>query len=301
MTDGLAVTVARAIGDAPIRPEPFPHIIVSPLLPAELYEEVRRAIPDRASLQQVEYPGTGFGRRTRRYHDHGLAYRDVARATGPLATIASLFSSAEFSEALLTKFAAPLDDGSLPIPEEKHRFFADGADDYTSVFDLQVDLPGYAIAPHRDIDEKIVTYQLYLTADDSLAEFGTLLCRPKDGRAQRGRRPSVAAVGSLAERLPPRSRVRGRIERSRLGLVLGVGSNRVWLPWSWFTVDAIAYARPNSLLAFAPNDRSFHAVDLRIPRASPVQQREVVRGFIRSGRNTTNWITPRPERKRARR
>jgi hypothetical protein len=95
--------------------------------------------------------------------------------------------------------------------------------------------------------------------------------------------------------------VRGRIERSRLGLVFGVGSNRVWLPWSWFTVDAIAYATPNSLLAFAPNDRSFHAVDLRIPRDAPLQQREVVRGFIRSGRNTTNWIAPRPERKRARR
>jgi hypothetical protein len=300
MTGGLSAMVARAIAEAPIRREPFPHIIVSPLLPADLYEQVRQAIPDRASLEQVEYPGTGFGRRNRRYHDHGLAYRDLARATGPLEAIASLFSSDEFTDALLTKFATPLDDGFLPIPEVKHRFFADGADDYTSVFDLQVDLPGYAIAPHRDVDEKIVTYQLYLTPDDSLAEFGTLLCRPKDARAQRGRRRSVAAVGEFVDRLPAESRVHRRIERSRLGRVLGVGSNRVWLPWSWFTVDAIAYATPNSLLAFAPNERSFHAVDLRIPRESPVQQREVVRGFIRTGGNTTNWIAPRrPERRRA--
>jgi hypothetical protein len=301
MTGELSAMVARAIEDAPIRREPFPHIIVSPLLPAALYEDVRQAIPDRASLERVEYPGTGFGRRTRRYHDHGLAYRDLAGTPGPLATIASLFSSDEFTDALLTKFSTPLDDGFVPIPKEKHHYFADGADDYTSVFDLQVDLPGYAIAPHRDIEEKIVTYQLYLTPDDSLAEFGTLLCRPKDDRAQRGRRPWVAAAGSLVERLPARSRVRERIERSRLGLTIGVGSNRAWLPWSWFTVDTIAYATPNTLLAFAPNDRSFHAVDLCIPRDSPTQEREVVRGFIRTGGNTTNWIAPRPERKRVRR
>ena len=55
-------------------------------------------------------------------------------------------------------------------------------------------------------------------------------------------------------------------------------------------------------LASVPDERSFHAVDLRILRSAWSQQRDVVRGFIRTGGNTANWITPhRTEHRGARR
>ena len=55
----------------------------------------------------------------------------------------------------------------------------------------------------------------------------------------------------------------------------------------------VASALPNHLLAFAPNDRSFHAVDFNVPADASVQERRVIRGFIMSGRDGKNLIKPR--------
>jgi hypothetical protein len=192
----------------------------------------------------------------------------------------------------LAKFATPLPNGTVPIPTTKHRFFAGDARDFTTVFDLQVDLPGYAIPPHPDVPEKIVTFQLYLSADSSLAEFGTHLCEPIDDRVTRGRSRVARTVGhAVARLLSADSKLFRWLERSGFGAWSGLGSNQNWLPWSWFRTAKIAKALPNHFLAFAPNAMSYHAVDLDIPPDYSSAERPVIRGFIRAGKNTKNWIS----------
>jgi hypothetical protein len=283
--------VLARIATTPLDSHPFPHIVIPAFLPDDFFREVMGAIPPREDFDKVEYPGTGFGRRTKEHHDYGLAYRQLHQdQSGMLCDLRDVISSPEFSRALLEKFSQPGDNDA--IPHAKRHYFANGADDYSTVFDLQVDLPGYQIAPHADISSKIVTFQLYLTRDATLARYGTLLCEPKDDRVARGRRPSARFLARVIGLIPARSFLYRRIYYSRWGLELGVGGLANWLPWSWFNVAKTAEALPNHFLAFAPNERSFHAVDLDIPPDSPVQEREVIRGFIRAGRDTENWMTP---------
>jgi hypothetical protein len=282
------------IGRAEVLADPFPHLLVDDFLPQDVYENLLRNFPDRTLFEKVVYPGTGHGRRTAHYHAHGLAYRDL-KGHESFGVVSELFSSEAFSRALLDKFSRVAPEGSSPIPVEKHPLFKDGASDFTSVFDLQIDLPGYEIPPHPDNPQKIVTYQYFLMEDDSLRDFGTLFCRPKDGRTTADRGRLAGAAGRLIDRLSARSGFHRtglyrRLERSPLGLRLGVGTTRGWLPWDLFEVAKVAPALPNHFMAFAPNRVSYHAVRLDIPADSPRQERPVVRGFIRSGKDTTNWI-----------
>ena len=288
LTDHLVSVIAQT----PIDPYPFPHIVVERLLPDDLFSEVRACLPDRSKFEKVCYPGTGFGRGRGRatHHDYGYAYRDLSLASGALKLLHGALASPQFTEALFKKFLPPLPDGTIPIPPAKHRFFTGGAHDYTTVFDLQIDLPGYAIPPHPDVPEKIITFQLYLTDDTSLADFGTLLCEPIDDRVAKGRSLLAKAVGWILTSIAPYAVFR-RLERSSLGAWAGIGSYRNWYPWSWFRVAKTARALPNHFLAFAPNSSSFHAVDLDIPSEARSHERPVVRGFVRSGSDARNWIS----------
>lgn len=298
----LAEAVESKIAATPIFTDPFPHIIVEDLLSPDLYDVVLRTMPSLSEFTAADYPGTGAGHRTGRSQDFGYAYFGFREAQGPLGLLHGLFSSERFARVLLEKFRWPLPDGFVPIPPEKHHFFIDGARSYTTVFDLQVDLPGYAIPPHKDLPSKIVTFQFYLTADTSLRGYGTLLCKPKDRRGLRTPSPLARFLAAGVRQLkccePILRTVRRsglevflrRFEHSRIGLRLGVGSR---LPWEWFDVVKVTPALPNHLLAFAPNDRSFHAVNFDVPAEHPHQQRRVIRGFIMSGHNAKNLIRAR--------
>jgi hypothetical protein len=293
-TDSLTERLVTSIAQAPVDPNPFPHIVIDKFVPDDVYMELLAAIPDRTHFDKVRYPGTGFSRNRRSVvrHEHGYAYRNLASAPGALRLVYGALSSPAFSDALLAKFATPLPNGTVPIPTTKHRFFAGDARDFTTVFDLQVDLPGYAIPPHPDVPEKIVTFQLYLSADSSLAEFGTHLCEPIDDRVTRGRSRVARTVGhAVARLLSADSKLFRWLERSGFGAWSGLGSNQNWLPWSWFRTAKIAKALPNHFLAFAPNAMSYHAVDLDIPPDYSSAERPVIRGFIRAGKNTKNWIS----------
>jgi len=207
----------------------------------------------------------------------------------------ALFKSEAFTGLLLRIFSRRLADGFYPIPLEKHRHFAGGVGDYTSVFDLQIDLPGYAIPPHPDVPSKLVTFQFFLPQDDALAGYGTMLCALK-GRGERSW--LLRSSGSLLTRAAQHfhqehSRPFKWLERTSVGLELGVGDTANWLPWSRADVVTIAPARRNCFMAFAPNAISYHAVRFDVPPTAPQQERPVVRGFLRAGANTDNWIAPK--------
>jgi hypothetical protein len=89
------------------------------------------------------------------------------------------------------------------------------------------------------------------------------------------------------ERLP--SNLWYGFERTTLGTEIGFGDSKNWYAWRFFDVVASAPALPNYFMAFAPNDRSYHAVRMNIPLTS--EGRKVISGFIRSGCNRSNFIS----------
>jgi hypothetical protein len=296
--ESLEEAICRKIDRAVVEAWPFPHVIVDGLLPGDVYDAVIDAIPPSSEMTVVDYPGTGFGRAGENYRDYGYAFGGFRDTGGPLGQLHEAFASSRFERTLLGKFSRPLPNGEVPIPVEKHAFFAHGARNCTTVFDLQVDLPGYAIPPHNDVPAKIVTFQLHLARDSTLADYGTLLCVPKEGWEPR-RRVLARAFGRAARAVPAgvkcelRRRlgpVLRRFDRSSIGVSLSAGA---WMSWEDFEVVKVAPARPNSFLAFAPNVRSFHAVNFDVPADAPVQERKVVRGFVMAGRDAKNIIRAR--------
>ena len=278
--------ILRKISSAEINANPYPHIVVSEIFPPEFYPKLLAAIPKPEQFAAAEYPGTGFGQAKRsQRNSSGLAYPNLHEL--PLfRELQTFLRGEEFCRALLGKFSRP--DG---IPAEKHRYFAGGAREFTSVFDLQIDRRGYEILPHPDIPSKIMTFQFFLVSDDSLKDFGTLFCRTKNGRP--AVRSSIARrAGTAVERVARALRHRPYrfwhwLERTKLGTEIGFGSEG-WYPWRMFDLISAAPALPNHFMAFAPNERSYHAVRMDIPKSSI--GRTVIRGFIRSGRDVGNVI-----------
>jgi hypothetical protein len=277
----------KQIRDAEIRPEPFPHFVIPEIFPPEFYPELMAAIPKPEQFAAAEYPGTGFGKgKKAQRKSAGLAYPNL-HDLPILNEIQVFLRGEEFCRALLEKFSRP--DG---IPAEKRRYFADGAQEFTSVFDLQIDRRGYEILPHPDTPNKIVTYQFYLVSDATLRDFGTLFCRTRNGRPARRSRLAEAArivTQGLAGTLGNRP---GNfwywLERTKLGTEIGFNDSANWYPWRMFEIAARVPALPNHFMAFAPNERSYHAVRMDIPESSA--GRTVIRGFIRSGANSSNFL-----------
>ncbi|MCG6872806.1 MAG: hypothetical protein LJE84_10990 [Gammaproteobacteria bacterium] len=268
--------VLRALADAPMRKEPFAHLLIDGIFPPEYYREVLQAAAS-ARFERATYPGTGVNFDARSWQDHGL----VATGVAPESLLGQLFgflSSERFARALLYRFAAPgsRGPGASAIPPEKFRFFQD-ADDFAAVQDLQLDQPGYEIAPHPDHASKIVTYLFYLPADDSLREYGTLLFRPKTGVQPRHPRP-----GLLPRVL------------NRLAGPYGLMQRSDWYDWDDFEIAGMAPALPNTLLVFAPNETTFHGVRFDPPEELAGPGRPVIRGFIRSGRGKRNYLADYP-------
>lgn len=298
MSAPLEAEIARfaieRIDRAEVLLEPFPHILVDGLVPDTFFASLLQNFPERARFQGAKYPGSGRNPRVSKYNRDGLVCRNFGD-NEYFRIVRELFASEIFSRTLLKKFGERARDGTVPIPRDKHRFFMDGARDYSCVFDLQIDLPGYEIAPHPDVREKIVTFQWFLVPDDELREYGTLLCKPKSG-AQTTDRPRWArtagrTLDDVARRLKLGERSAYRaLELSPVGLELGLGDSRSWLPWHLFDIAKTAPASPNVFLAFAPSRRSYHAVSMNVPEGARRQERPVLRGFIRSGQNSANWL-----------
>ncbi|MDE5081127.1 MAG: hypothetical protein O4859_07310 [Trichodesmium sp. St18_bin1] len=78
-------------------------------------------------------------------------------------------------------------------------------------------------------------------------------------------------------------------KKSKIGFWLGI-NHKNWFPWGFFNVAKTIPALPNYFMAFAPNQNTYHAVSLDIPIENKEQERRVIRGFIRSGSNSKNWI-----------
>jgi hypothetical protein len=283
MPSGMPAAVrehcGRRIRETPLRREPFPHLVIEGLLPEAAYAALLAEFPKRERFRRADYAGTGFSRREPHYVSYGLALPREELA-GACRELVEYFESDEFARLLLDKFEAA-------IPEQKRAWFGGTAPDYGSRCHLHIDLPGYEIPPHPDAEDKILTYQMYLPRDESVREYGTHLLRPRGGRATVERPGWELAASRGIEWAARRAGLweRGWVRRMReteFGFRHGL-LTRMWYPWEWFETRAMAEALPNHLLAFAPSERSYHAVKLDIPADHPCPERPVARGFVRRG------------------
>lgn len=286
-------SVTEKIQNTGIQEDPYPHIIIDEIFPPDFYRNMLNQFPSREHFKKVSYPGTGYGKRAPNYHDYGYACIDIPKDS-LLHEVQQFLRSSDFTRPLLEKFSQANARGETPIPKDKHVFFKGGATDFNSVFDLHLDLPGYMIPPHADVSSKIVTFQFYLTEDASLRDYGTILCKPKNGQRTVNRSRINSSIGKLITRCAAMIGMSGdrfhRFAHSPMGVKFGVGDAANWIPWELLDIVKIAPALPNHFLAFAPNDHTYHAVQLDIPSDNPIQERRVIRGFIRSGRDSKNWI-----------
>ncbi len=283
------------IRQAKVQTDPFPHILIEELLPKSFFNSIIEQFPNRTEFHKAVYPGinTQISKKREHFKDYGLVCNNLTKYPR-WKEINDFFNSEDFTEELLTKFKQPLPSGIIPIPKGKHIYFQDGAKNYKSVFALHIDLPGYEIAPHPDIPEKIITYQLFLVNGESLRDFGTIFCKFKSGilgeLSLKIFRKTGKKLSKLAKLLGiDNFKVYKNLKNSQIGFWLGLNHSN-WFPWAFFNVEKIMPALPNHFMAFAPNQNTYHAVSLDIPIDNEEQERQVIRGFIRRGSNTKNWL-----------
>lgn len=262
----------QKIRNAPIRLEPYPHIIIpnffnqddyNALLSSQLAmvkpdgktsqltlpqvsnrDELRIEL-DRHGWQPISYPGAIEGATgddlLSRPTGSGLVYKLTNKqADGPtgIRTLLHKFlvgKDSQVADTLLSKFGKEPGSG-------------------WNVYEYNKDLNGYEISPHPDVSGKLITYQVNLAEDDRLAEY------------------------NLATRLLSiKPEHQADIDR------LAAERERPWGLWKWFNEVATVPFVGNTFFAFAPADNTYHAVKLEeYPETE--QQRTMIRGFVISKR-----------------
>lgn len=126
--------------------DPFPHLYAENVFPADLYSELLANLPDDEAYDQ------------RMYANRKMV--DVRKLPGDFwHEVRSVFLSPEWMDRVLEMFPIK---GKL-----KHSLR------------LIRDTNGYSIKPHTDVRRKPLSMLFYLPSDDSLADCGTLILKPK--------------------------------------------------------------------------------------------------------------------------
>lgn len=211
------------IGNATIRPFPFPHVCVEDVFPPEFYAEIRRhMVADQAYRRLVDTGRVGRG-----YSPARLSLFPEDLDAAPISDedrtfwrrMFEVFNDREFAQLWLQLFKlairAHLAETQPDASQERRPMGSE-------VF-LMRDLESYSLGPHTDSRTKVVSVLFYLPADGEAAGLGTSFYLPKDR-----------------------------------GFVCPGGPNHGFEAFE--RVATMAY-RPNALLAFPKTQRSFHGVE----------------------------------------
>jgi hypothetical protein len=111
-----------------------------------------------------------------------------------------------------------------------------------SGFFLHKDLQDFEVKPHVDVRSKLVTYLFYLPKDDSLPDLGTSVLVAKKGK-------EIQHTTKHQE-------------------------------WENFDIVKKSKYIPNSFFSFTPCENSYHAVKIKFPPESKINERDTIRGFV---------------------
>ena len=170
--------VLRRIGEQPIESDPFPHIIVDGIFPDWYYEAMLENFPDEEALVSIaETGGVSKGSYKERFCVK-FNTASLARLTPEKRKFWVDFGSWIYSDlfigGFINKFAEVLNNRLQSICGNGEIFSV------RSSALLVSDRTNYAIGPHTDSPQRLISSLFYMPHDESLKEFGTSLYKPKD-------------------------------------------------------------------------------------------------------------------------
>jgi hypothetical protein len=217
MSSSVERHVLGRIRAASIEMNPFPHCVVDRVFPEDFYEDLLENWPDDESFTAItdigRVKGGSSARRVIVITDKGLAQIEGRRRRFWTQSVAHWLMASGLVLAATEKFAHALtefgaDPRSAPL----------GADGL-----IVSDRTSYAIGPHTDSPQRVVSLLFYVPEDDTFRRFGTSLYVPRD--------PSFRCPGG------PHHEVE-RFLRAK-------------------TIEFL----PNRLVMFPKSDRCFHGVE----------------------------------------
>jgi hypothetical protein len=160
--------VARAIAAAPMRAEPFEHIVVDEILPPALYDLLLSAIPPEPFFQ-----------------DHDPIKQDLhfpitfgpALAANVWNFVDGVLARRVIQPAVLEKFHEPLQGHFDTVFGPSFRAQANALPQLSSGGRLMLRRAGYHLDPHRDPKRSLLTCLLYLARPGDSEAHGTQLFR----------------------------------------------------------------------------------------------------------------------------
>jgi hypothetical protein len=176
MSSGVELHVLARIEAAAVQSEPFPHCVVDGIFPVDFYEEIIDHWPGRNQFVPISETGRASGatygkRLVILFEERDLGRLDPEQRTFWSQTVGSWLLGERFGGALLSKFREVLAER---LAREGKAFRADAL--------LVSDQTSYAIGPHTDTPERLVSLLFYLPEDATFRRFGTGFYVPKDRR-----------------------------------------------------------------------------------------------------------------------
>ncbi|MBN9024173.1 MULTISPECIES: hypothetical protein [Kaistia] len=179
----LTSHIAQAIRSAEAFEEPFYHLVLDGIFPADVYAEMQELMPSAGHFRALAGRGNvnirNDGSSTRVKVDLFPEY--LRHLEGRRKTLWNLVGAALCSDVVRDAFVERLGPGL------KRRFgSAYKPTDFFPIPMLTRDTSGYRIAEHTDTHWKGITVQLYLPRDESLNGVGTVFSsRGADGKFTR--------------------------------------------------------------------------------------------------------------------
>lgn len=206
--------VKEKIYQSQVETDPFPHLMIENIFPNEYYQYLVKFDIGDEYLQSLEdagrvsnYPqGRKFISLEENMPILPRQLRDFWQET-------SAFINAKLTPLVMEKFSNYI----------VQRLGNDTSTDITSETLYVKDSKGYALSPHSDNPEKILTFLIYLARDWDHQHLGTSIYKPKD--------PNFSCAGGPLH------------------------------PFEKFNLFKTAPYRPNTLFGFVKGDKSFHGVE----------------------------------------
>jgi hypothetical protein len=167
----------RRIESTPAQNQPFSHIYLEDVFPADVYAQVMKHLPEQAhySGSNERHYGTGDGSFVRWVYslstDNVTKLADEQRQLW--GGIAAALTAPELKQAMFAKLGRDL-SFRYGVPETKTGELAGYARPT-----LYRETAGFEIPPHPDTRKKVVTMHLYFPGDRSQLDLGTALYRRK--------------------------------------------------------------------------------------------------------------------------
>jgi len=163
--------------DAPIKTDPFPHVVIQNLFPADYYEEILRQFPSDEQmipLSETGRTGNAYRERLVTLFDEPGFNRLTPEQRQFWAQLGGWLYNPEFINGIIKLFWPHVKTRVQEVSQLLGwaRVRGDAL--------LVSDQTNYGIGPHTDAAHRLVTFLFYLPEDDRFRNFGTSIYTPKD-------------------------------------------------------------------------------------------------------------------------